>query len=314
MIDLLTFLAEAADSAADAVSGAEHEPTLGDTVQEIVSKPEETFSILGQFFEKMWNSILNAIPTILFAILVLVIGIIFTKLSLKLLSRGLKRSKLELTVTKFTSQMVKIVLYTLLVTIVLNILGVPATSIIAVIGTAGVAIGLALQSSLSNVAGGFLLMISKPFKVGDYIVSNGVEGTVSSISIIHTRLETHTNQAVFIPNGLAINATVVNNTCNDTRRVDVTFSISYNDDFPTAQKIILSVMDAHPMVLKDKAPAVRMIEHGASGIIITARAWCKTPDYWDVFFDLTEQVCAAFIENNIEIPFNQLDVHMIENK
>ena len=284
-----------------------HEATLNDAVQGLVTKPEETLSAFGKFFQELGNALLAAIPTIILAVVILVVGLILSKLVIKLLSK-------ELTVTKFTAQMAKIVLYTLLITIVLNILGIPATSIITIIGTAGVAIGLALQNSLANVAGGFLLMITKPFKIGDYIITNGVEGTVSQISILHTRLDSASNQAVFVPNGLAINATIINNNGNDTRRVDLTFSISYNDDFVTAQGIILGLIEAHPLTLKDVAPTVRMKEHGESAIVIVARAWCNTADYWDVYFDLTEQVREAFIENGIEIPFNQLDVHVVDNQ
>ncbi len=285
----------------------EHEPTLND----LVTNPEETLSTLGKFFSNLGSAILSVIPTIILAIIVLIIGLILTKLTVKLLTKGLSKTKLELTVTKFTTQMSKIVLYVLLITIVLSILGIPATSIITVIGTAGVAIGLALQNSLSNVAGGFLLMITKPFKVGDYIITNGVEGTVSAISILHTQLDSATNQAIFVPNGLAINATIVNNSGNATRRVDLLFSISYNDDFDKARGLIMEIIEQHPMVLKTPAPMVRMNEHGDSAIVIVARVWCATSDYWDVYFDLIEQVRASFIANEIEIPYNQLDVHMI---
>lgn len=302
---LISTLAEAASDISDAVNSDSFFPTTPQT-------PVETISALTQFFKDLTSALLAAIPTILFAIVVLIIGMIVTKLSVKLLSAGLKRTKLEITVTKFITQATKIVLYVLLLTIILSMLGIPSTSIITVIGTAGVAIGLALQSSLSNVAGGFLLLIAKPFKVGDYIVSNGVEGVVQSISILHTRLNSLTNQAIFIPNGLAVNATVINNTYNDTRRVDLQFSISYSDDFEKAQGVILNVMKEHSMVLDDPAPFVRMLEHGESAIIITARAWCATGNYWNVYFDITEQVRAAFIANEIEIPFKQLDVHMIK--
>lgn len=300
---IISYLAESVSSAVP-----EHEATLND----LVKHPEETLSTFGELFKKIGSAILSVIPTIIFAIIVLIIGLIFSKLALKLLSNGLSKTKLEVTVTKFTTQMAKIVLYVLLITIVLSILGVPATSVITVIGTAGVAIGLALQNSLSNVAGGFLLMITKPFKVGDYIITNGVEGTVSAISIMHTRLNSGSNQAIFVPNGQAINATIVNNNGNDTRRVDMLYSISYNDSFEKAQSIILGLIENHPLVLKTPAPLVRMKEHGESAIVIVARAWCVTSDYWTVYYDLTERVRAAFIENNIEIPYNQVDVHMVQ--
>lgn len=272
--------------------------------------PEETLTALGKFFNNIWEAFLRAIPSILLAIAILIVGLILTKICVKLMSKGLSKTKLDLTVVKFTTQVTKILLYVLLLTVVLSMVGIPATSIITVIGTAGVAIGLALQNSLSNVAGGFLLMITKPFKIGDYIISNGVEGTVSQISILHTRLDSVTNQAIFIPNGLAINAVVVNNSQNDERRVDVDFSISYKDDFETARQIITDIIKAHDKVDKQKEIFVRMSEHGESAIIITSRCWCKNADYWQVHFDLIEHVRAAFIEKNIEIPFKQIDINI----
>ena len=309
---MLNFLLSTAAATAEITAEAEtHEITLNDAVHGLVENPEETMSAFGQFFQNIGNGILGAIPTILFAVLILVIGIFVTKLALWLLSKGLNRSKLDLTVTKFVSQVCKIVLYVLLLTIILSILGIPATSIITVIGTAGVAIGLALQDSLSNVAGGFLLMVTKPFKIGDYIIVNGVEGTVSQISILHTRLDSASNQAIFIPNGQAVNAVVINNCGNDFRRVDMTFSISYEADFAKAQRLIFDVLKADPKVDGTHDITVRMLEHGASAIVIAVRPWCKTADYWDVYFNTMERVRAAFIENDIEIPFDQLDVHVV---
>ena len=274
------FIATAASTAE-----ATHEATLNDAVQELVSDPSHTLSEVGQFFEGLWKSILGAVPTLIFAIVVLILGLIVTRVSVKLVSKGLdkvkasKKNSLDDTVVKFVKQVVKIALYILLATIVLSILGIPSSSIVAVIGTAGVAIGLALQGSLSNVAGGFVLMVTKPFKIGDYIAVSGVEGTVEQISILHTQLVTGSNQAVF---------------------------------FAKAQAVILQVLKSQPKVLADPAPLVRMSEHAASAIIIAVRPWCKTADYWDVYFDTTEKVRAAFIENNISIPFDQLDVHVVK--
>ncbi len=284
--------------------------SLEEAFPNLSGNPEQALTALGKFFNNIWEAFLRAIPSILLAIAILVVGIILTKICVKLMSKGLSKTKLDLTVVKFTTQVTKILLYVLLLTVVLSMVGIPATSIITVIGTAGVAIGLALQNSLSNVAGGFLLMITKPFKIGDYIISNGVEGTVSQISILHTRLNSATNQAIFIPNGLAVNAVVVNNSQNDERRVDVDFSISYKDDFETARQIITDIIKAHDKVDKQREIFVRMSEHGESAIIITSRCWCKNADYWQVHFDLIEQVRAAFIEKNIEIPFKQIDINI----
>ena len=315
MIAFSSILSTAAATAEAATAEAStHEASLNDAITELVESPEETISALGEFLANLGKSILNAIPTILFAVLVLVLGIFVTKLVLWVLSKGLDKTRLDLTVTKFVSQVVKIVLYILLLTIILSILGIPSTSIITVIGTAGVAIGLALQDSLSNVAGGFLLMVNKPFKIGDYIIVNGTEGVVSQISILYTRLDSVSNQAIFIPNGQAVNATITNNSGNDFRRVDMTFSISYEADFAKAQAVISDILSRHEKVDTAHPFSVRMLEHGASAIVIAVRPWCRTEDYWDVFFDLNEQIRAAFIENNIEIPFNQLDVHVVPAK
>lgn len=311
MNGILLMLSESADSEVNSsVSSSASEPTLNDALQGLVERPGETWDAIGKFFAKLGSSILGVLPTILLALVVLFVGLILTKVCVKLMSKGLSKTKLELTVVKFTTQIAKIVLYVLLITVVLSILGIPATSIITVIGTAGVAIGLALQNSLSNVAGGFLLMLTKPFKIGDYIITNGVEGTVSQISILHTRLDSFTNQAIFIPNGLAVNATIINNSGNDFRRVDLLFSISYDEDFEKAQSVIREVINAHKLVDKTKPIDVRMSKHGESAIEITARSWCKTEDYWTVYFDLIEQIRAAFIANEIEIPYRQLDVHI----
>ena len=311
MIRGLFYLAAAAESAvaeSDVVS--EVTPTLGDAVDAIVEHPKETLPLIGEFFMNMGSSLVAMLPKLIFAVVVLIVGLIVSKLVLFVLSKGLGKTKLDLTVTKFTTQVVKIVLYMLLITIVLSMLGIPSTSIIAVIGTAGVAIGLALQTSLSNVAGGFLLMINKPFKIGDYIITNGVEGTVSQISILYTRLDSSTNQAIFIPNGMAVNATIVNNNGNKDRRVEMLYSISYDDDFAKAKALIEELLNADKRVHHEMPISVVLKEHGASALVIRARARCTTDDYWDIYFDMNERVRAAFIENDITIPYDQLDVHV----
>ena len=316
---LMFFAAAASEAVSEVVSGAESDvvsdavssvPSLGDAVEEIVEHPEETLSVLGKFFEHMGDSILAMLPKVIFAIVILVVGIIISKLVLFTLTKLLGKTRLDLTITKFTSQVAKIVLYTLLVTIIMSMLGIPSTSIITIIGTAGVAIGLALQSSLSNVAGGFLIMISRPFKIGDYIITNGVEGTVSHISILYTRLESFTNQAIFIPNGMAVNATIINNNGNENRRLEMEFSISYDDDFEKAKSVIKHVLNKHHHILHEIPLLIVMKEHGASAIVILVRAWCKAVEYLDTYYDINEKVREAFIENDIHIPYNQLDVHL----
>lgn len=299
-------------TAAATAEAATHEATINDAVHDLVEHPEETVSKLSEFFQNMWNAIVSVVPTIILAIIVLIVGLIVCKLVLKLISKGLDRTRLDLTVTNFTKQCCKIVLYVLLITVVLSTLGIPATSIVTVIGTAGVAIGLALQNSLSNVAGGIMLMINKPFKIGDYISIAGVSGTVRQITILYTRLDSDSNQAIFIPNGQVSGATVTNNNSNGIRRVDMVFSISYDDDFEKAQQVIFEVLKRNEKILKDPAPIVRMLEHAASSINIAVRPWCNCADYWSVYFQTMEDIRAAFTAAGISIPFDQLDVHVVK--
>lgn len=299
-------------AAATAEASTRESVTIKDAVDELVQHPEETASKIGEFFQNMLQSILRSIPTIILAVVVLILGMIICKLVLKVLGKGLDRTKLDLTVNNFVKQCCKIVLYVLLLTIVLSVLGIPATSIVTVIGTAGVAIGLALQSSLSNVAGGIMLLINKPFKIGDYILVSGVSGVVKQITILYTRLDSDSNQAIFIPNGQVSGAVVTNNNTNGTRRVDMKFSISYSDDYQKAREVILQVLSRNDRILTDPAPTVRMAEHAASSVNIVVRPWCKAADYWEVFFSVTEEVRAAFIESGISIPFDQLDVHVVK--
>ncbi len=306
-------LSQAIFSAAATAEAITQETTINDALHELAEKPAEAASTIGQFFSDMGRGVLYFIPTILLALLVLCVGSMLCRLSVKLIGKGMEHAKADITVAKFVKQCVKIILYILLIIVVLSILGIPTTSVITVIGTAGVAIGLALQDSLSNVAGGFILLLTKPFKIGDYISVNGVEGTVAQIAILHTRLNSSTNQGIIIPNSQAATATVINSSANATRRVDLKFSIAYEDDYDKARQVILDVLAANKKVLADPEPTVRMLEHGASAVVIATRPWCATEDYWDVYFETMEQVRTAFIENKISIPFEQLDVHVIKD-
>lgn len=311
MPDILIAAAEttAAETAAE-------NPEISEVISNTLGEQlVENVTGLNKLLADIWEGFLRQLPTIVFAIILLIVGIFLSKLVVKLMSKALDRSKLDLTVNHFLRSVVKIVLYVLLITVVLTLLGVPTTSIITVIGTAGVAISLALQNSLSNVAGGFLILFFKPFKVGSYITVSGVEGTVESINILYTKLRTLDNRAIFIPNGNASINVIVNVTEADERRVDHVFSISYDDDYRRAVEAINRAIAKCGKIYTDEKhkPFVRMSAHSASSIDITVRVWCATSDYWDVYFDIIEYVRAAFIEDNIEIPYQQIDVHVREN-
>ncbi|MGN0619446.1 MAG: mechanosensitive ion channel family protein [Ruminiclostridium sp.] len=272
----------------------------------------ESINGLNKFISDVWNGFLAKLPTIIFAIVLLIVGMLLSKLTVKLMSKALDRSRLDLTVNRFLKSIVKIALYVLLITVVLTVLGVPTTSIITVIGTAGVAIGLALQNSLSNLAGGFLILFSKPFVVGSYIKSNGEEGTVDSINILYTRLITVDNKVVYIPNGMAANAVCINYNELPLRRIDQIISISYSEDYERTKTAILTALSKEPKIITEggNAPFVAVSAQSASSIDITVRVWCKSGDYWDVYFSAARLIREQFIKDNIDVPYNQLDVHI----
>ena len=186
-----------------------------------------------------------------------------------------------------------------------------AAKIIVVICLVGyVGIGLAVNGALSNLAGGVLILLTRPFRIDDFIEAEGYSGTVEEIHITNTRLRTPDNKILFIPNGSLSNGTIVNYSLQSKRRVDLIFSISFKSDFKKAQQIINEICSVHSLILSDPAPLVRMSEHASSSLLITTRAWTKTDDYWTVKFDLLEQVKERFDAEGIEIPYNQVDVHI----
>ena len=250
----------------------------------------------------------------LVAVIVLVIvGLKGIKWLKKWIRTSPRLDKVDSSLRSFAVSFVSVVLYAILFVTVLMILGVPATSFIAVLTTCAAAIGLALQGSLSNFAGGIMILLFKPFKVGDYIEAAGESGTVSEISVVYTELLTVDNKRITIPNGTLTNSVIENYSSEELRRVDLTFDTSYKCDVETVKSVISKVIENNPKALKTPEPFVRLSAHNESALTYTVRIWCKTADYWDVNFDTIENVKKAFDENNIEIPYNQLDVH-IDNK
>ena len=232
------------------------------------------------------------------------------KAVVKALRNGKATQKMEPTVAHFLANFVNIVLYIILVVTIIAIMGVPMASVIAAIASAGVAIGLALQGALSNFAGGIMILLFHPFRVGDFIEVNGFSGTVSDIDVFYTFLKTGDNKAVTVPNGSIMSNSVVNYSVNGTRRVDLDIGVAYGSDIDRVKAILLDEGSKHELVLSDPAPFCKVTDHLDSAVAITSRAWVKNDDFWDVKFMLLEKVKAAFDKNGIEIPFNQLDVHI----
>ncbi|MBQ8766253.1 MAG: mechanosensitive ion channel [Clostridia bacterium] len=268
-------------------------------------------------FEQLINKIVEFATTSGFKILAVIILVIVGLKAIKWLKKWIrtteKLDKVDSSLRSFAVSFVSVVLYALLFVTVLMILGVPATSFVAVLTTCAAAIGLALQGSLSNFAGGIMILLFKPFKVGDYIEAAGESGVVSEISVVYTELLTVDNKRITIPNGTLTNSVIENYSSEELRRVDLTFRTSYDCDMGTVKNIIGKVIDSNPMALKNPEPFVRLSAHGESANEYTIRIWCKNADYWDVYFDTVENVEKAFNENGIKVPLNQIDVH-INNK
>lgn len=264
--------------------------------------------------EKLIDMVLSILPTIAAVIIIYIVGRIVMKITLKIMSRGLEKSHLDQTAHSFILSIVKTVFQVFIVIIILSCIGIPMTSIVTVIGSCGLAIGLALQNSLSNVAGGFIILFSKPFKKGDYVEVSGTQGTVDSISILYTKLITVDNRSVYIPNGQMSNATLINYNEQGTRRLDLVFSISYDNDYHKAIEIISDIISKNEIALKDPEPLVRMVSHSASSIDIAAKVWVLADDYWTLNFELLETIKTEFDKNNISIPYQQLDIHVTSNK
>ena len=218
--------------------------------------------------------------------------------------------KFDNTLLNVTCNVVEIGLKILVVIALIGYLGIETSGIAAVIASLGVGVGLAVNGTLSNLAGGIMILLTKPFKVGDYISAQGYDGTVEDISVCYTRIVTVDNKTVFIPNSGLSTGTVVNFSDKENRRVDLTFSVAGNDPAKVRQ-LLLDVCGADEKVLTDPAPFARVTDYGAgNGVKVQLRAWCKSGDYWATYFDLLDKVQASFEANGIVIPFNQLDVHM----
>ncbi len=269
-------------------------------------------------WEQIWESIkqfaMTAGAHLLGAILLLVIGWKLINVLLKFLAARKMFAHMDGGARTFLQSFLGIVLKVALTLTAAAVLGVPMTSMVALLGSAGLAVGLALQGSLSNLAGGLMILIFKPFTVGDFITTGEFSGTVQGINIFYTQLTTIDNRKLVIPNGTLSNQSISNASGYERRRLDLTFSTSYDADLETVKSLLLGIAQRHPRVHADPAPLARLDGCGESALNFVLRVWCDSDDYWDVRFDLLEQVKQAFDEQGIEIPFPQMDVHLTEEK
>ncbi|MBQ9468559.1 MAG: mechanosensitive ion channel [Clostridia bacterium] len=247
---------------------------------------------------------------LLIAIVLLIVGWILIGKIAKKISKSNRLRKYDPTLAVFIQSGVNIGAKILLVVICITIVGVPGSSIAALIAALGVGIGLALQGGLSNIAGGIMLLIFRPFKIGDYIVSGGYEGVVTGINVFYTNLLTIDNRKVYLPNGSLSNAALINVTAEQTRRVDVSYTVAFDSDLEKAKKILKLIANSDQRVLKDPATAVVITGYADGAYTLTLRTWCKTEDYWDVFFGIQDKVATAFETSGIVLGHPHLNVHL----
>ncbi len=268
----------------------------------------------GQWLLNFFNTyVVKFGINLIFALLVLIIGFKLTKALIKRIKKTKWYQKLDVNIQSFVGNVLGILLKIFVIIIVVDIIGVPSASIITVLGSCGVAIGLALQGGLSNIASGVVIMLCHPFRVGDFITSGSISGTVKDIGIYYTTLTTPDNQDVTVPNSTISNSTINNLSTETNRRIDFDFNGAYNTDIDIARKVLIATAQNNKLVLKDPAAEVFVAAHGESAIVLKLRVWCESKDYWDVYFSMYEDVKKAFDQFKIEIPFPQVTVHMDKN-
>lgn len=275
--------------------------------------------LIKQRNEKMnWTELLNSIihwgattgVKIIISLLILFISFKIVNAFARKIEKRAENKKADKTIMKTLAYIFKLGLKVVIVICLVGYLGIDTSGLTALVASLGVCVGLAVNGALSNLAGGVLIILTRPFKIDDYIEAQGQSGTVIDIHITTTKLLTPDNKVVYIPNGALSSGEIVNYSEMEKRRVDFLFSVGYGDDFEKAKQIITEICLNHELVLKDTEPFVRVKEHGASSINIVARVWTKSSDYWTVYFDITEAVKSAFDKEGVEIPYNQLDVHI----
>lgn len=265
--------------------------------------------LINEYITKYGEKFLEFLPSIITSLLILGLGLWFIKILRRFAKKVFAKREMEPTLEKFLLDIIGWTLRILLFVIVISQLGVETTSLVAIVGAAGLAIGLALQGSLANFAGGVLLMIFKPMKVGDFIKAQGESGTVIEISIFYTKLITINNQLVILPNGKLSNDNIVNYTSEGKRRDVLTFGISYNSDIKKAREVLVSLMKEQETILKDPEPVVFVGELADSSVNLSARFWALNEDFWDCHFYIIEEAKTRLEAAGIVIPFPQRDVH-----
>ena len=286
---------------------------MGD-IKTNIEKMYQDGEIHVKLYENVLQKFLHWIQTkgikIVLGLLFLWIGFKIIRIVVKSTNRFFEKRNIDITLASFLENFLNISLKLLLILIIMNYVGLATSSIVAVIGSAGIAIGLALQGSLSNFAGGVIILFLRPFNVGDYIEGAGQTGTIETIGMFYTHMLTTDNKRTLIPNGTLVNGIIINYTAQKMRRVDLTFGVGYESDIRHVKAILYEIVNKEKLILKDPEPFVGVSEHADSSVNFIVKAWTKTEDYWTVYYDLLEKVKIRFDDENINIPYPQMDVHL----
>ncbi len=260
--------------------------------------------------EVLYNYAITYGIKILGAIVIFIIGKWVANFLTKMMKKIMERSKVEPTLSSFLGDMIFIFLMVLVILAALSTLGIKMTSFVAIVGAATLAIGMALQKNLSNIGAGVVIMLFRPFKVGDFVEIGGVAGSVEKISLFNTNLVTPDNRLIIVPNSNVIGNNITNYSAKDIRRIDLTIGIGYDDDIKLAKETLENIIREDERILKDPAPTIAVSELGDSSVNFAVRPWVKGKDYWNVYFDLLEKIKLTFDEKGIGIPYPQMDVHI----
>lgn len=264
--------------------------------------------------ETLWNSFLTwgkaTLPDLLGAVIILAVGWWLSNIAVKLIKRAMLRTRTEVGIITFIGSLINAAIKVIVCITALAQLGVNINSMLAVVGTAGVTIGLALKENMANIASGAQIVFTKPFAVGDYLSLDNVEGTVERIEIMFTTLRTFDNKEIVIPNSKVTVSTITNYSAMETRRLDLRYSIGYGDDIAKVKVLLLSLVEKNPLVEKEPEPMVAVEAHQDSSVQMLVRVWCKTENYWTLYYQMQEEVKLAFDKAGICIPFPQMDVHI----
>ena len=287
-------------------------PELAAQINENIENVTQQISRTQEYIDKYLPVVISFGLRLLLTIILFIVGGRLIKVVRKIVRRSMERTGADVGVIQFMDSLIKLILYFLLVLFLADGIGVDTTSVMALVGSAGLTIGLAFQGSLSNFAGGVLILLIKPFKVGDYIIytSGNLEGKVTKIEMFYTTLFTVDNKKVVIPNGTLSNSSLINVTAEDKRRIDITVGVSYTANLKLAKEVCLNLLAAQPAVLQDQNNMVVVDDLADSSVNLKICCWVSAEDYWSTRWELIEKIKLAFDENGIEIPFNQLDVNL----